>query len=484
MVSIDRRSLRRTLASLAEYPLLLVSFTLYKVLSAAILLYPTSVPKSIPAFAGSLTSNAIIFFACAVCCVLFAAVGRNARIFDHPSYLWVALGLSALGTAVLLLVSPHVEGVLGIAAYLIGVLCAASGFCAVHIEFGRLLGYLGMTYTLVFNIGCALLSLPFIIAICGLERDVFVFIVLVAATLLVATLKQSIERMGRAKVYARSETKLSIPWRFMFTSLAQGLSIGLILAIATPSAELSILEDASATVVAAVLAFACALLMRIDFDRLVYRIGFALIGAAYVLYALAEASGSPVAAVIVLQYVAYSYLDIILWGLGSYLIKDCGQPAVWVAACPSASLLTGRIAGSVMGTALVSGPAGTPHAVILICAVAAYAFMFVALQLSSGENILNGWGFILPSDAGDQRTDLERACALIAADFRLTAREQDVLRLVVQKKSRREIADELFISQNTVKTHIRKLYAKLEVHSNEELIAFTEQQQRAFDTHD
>ena len=50
----------------------------------------------------------------------------------------------------------------------------------------------------------------------------------------------------------------------------------------------------------------------------------------------------------------------------------------------------------------------------------------------------------------------------------LTDRELDVLRLVVKGLPNREIASELFISQNTVKNHVRNILDKLRVRSKAE----------------
>lgn len=50
-------------------------------------------------------------------------------------------------------------------------------------------------------------------------------------------------------------------------------------------------------------------------------------------------------------------------------------------------------------------------------------------------------------------------------DDDLTPREREVLRLLVEGKSNATIADELFISQRTVTTHLTRLYAKLAVTS-------------------
>ena len=55
---------------------------------------------------------------------------------------------------------------------------------------------------------------------------------------------------------------------------------------------------------------------------------------------------------------------------------------------------------------------------------------------------------------------------------RLTDREMDVLKLVAQGLNNRDIAKELFISENTVKNHIRNILEKLHLHSRMEAVVF------------
>jgi PAS domain S-box-containing protein len=57
------------------------------------------------------------------------------------------------------------------------------------------------------------------------------------------------------------------------------------------------------------------------------------------------------------------------------------------------------------------------------------------------------------------------------APVALTAREIEILRLMADGTSTREIADSLFISVATTRTHIQHILSKLEVHSKLEAVA-------------
>ena len=57
------------------------------------------------------------------------------------------------------------------------------------------------------------------------------------------------------------------------------------------------------------------------------------------------------------------------------------------------------------------------------------------------------------------------------ADYALTAREKEILNLLVSGLSQKIIADKLFLSIFTIGTHIKNIYAKLQVHSRGEAVA-------------
>lgn len=64
-------------------------------------------------------------------------------------------------------------------------------------------------------------------------------------------------------------------------------------------------------------------------------------------------------------------------------------------------------------------------------------------------------------------------CAQLAAAHNLTAREQEILAYLAEGHSGAYISDVLFISPNTVRTHIHNIYRKLDVSSREDILRLT-----------
>jgi DNA-binding CsgD family transcriptional regulator len=59
---------------------------------------------------------------------------------------------------------------------------------------------------------------------------------------------------------------------------------------------------------------------------------------------------------------------------------------------------------------------------------------------------------------------------LLARQYRLSVREIEIIRAFGSGRSARRIAEEQVLSEHTIKTHIRRAYEKLDVHSRQALI--------------
>lgn len=68
----------------------------------------------------------------------------------------------------------------------------------------------------------------------------------------------------------------------------------------------------------------------------------------------------------------------------------------------------------------------------------------------------------------------EAVFEMIAEDFSLTRREAELLPFIARGRSARVIADALFVSENTIRTHTRRILEKTDLHSKQQVIDLIE----------
>jgi DNA-binding NarL/FixJ family response regulator len=89
--------------------------------------------------------------------------------------------------------------------------------------------------------------------------------------------------------------------------------------------------------------------------------------------------------------------------------------------------------------------------------------------------VADGQSLISPSMAVkliDEFKQMSRPERDNVGGLRLTDRELEVLRLVARGLNNREVAKQLFISENTVKNHVRNILEKLQLHSRMEAVMY------------
>ena len=72
------------------------------------------------------------------------------------------------------------------------------------------------------------------------------------------------------------------------------------------------------------------------------------------------------------------------------------------------------------------------------------------------------------------RDALTLRCQRVSQDYGLSSREAEVMELIARGYTGPAIAEMLFISENTMRTHNKRIYAKLEIHKKQELLELIE----------
>ncbi|MBO4365562.1 MAG: helix-turn-helix transcriptional regulator [Eggerthellaceae bacterium] len=113
-----------------------------------------------------------------------------------------------------------------------------------------------------------------------------------------------------------------------------------------------------------------------------------------------------------------------------------------------------------------------PVSLVLLTAA---CVVFVAGAFSPSERLkTRPWGFssLIPAESPELRR--LRHCGELADQQKLTPRELEILQLLAIGATKEDVAQTLWISPATAKTHIRNIYGKLGVHSQQELASLIE----------
>lgn len=171
---------------------------------------------------------------------------------------------------------------------------------------------------------------------------------------------------------------------------------------------------------------------------------------------------------------SYSLCLIVIMVILSNLTYRYGVNALWLFGIERAVRLLSVQAGIFARGVFDQSAPSLAIDLVLIVVVAVSVIVATALLLSE-KQLSSPWGAVLKDSVTNDRTVyLERnrlgtKCSELADRFGLTQREEEILLLLAQHKKPADIEQELFVANSTVKTHIKHLYQKLDVHSRTDL---------------
>jgi DNA-binding CsgD family transcriptional regulator len=177
--------------------------------------------------------------------------------------------------------------------------------------------------------------------------------------------------------------------------------------------------------------------------------------------------------------------NLIAWCMLAFFTYERSMPAIKVFGFGLFASLSGSVVGQAFGAYVL---ANLENAILIIVYIT-LAFLILIFTIvvfseknyeriftSPDESQLDIRTTILQTAKADEdRNDGNRpwleACLRLASKACCTSREQEVMVQLSMGRSPEIIAQRLNISLNTVRTHTRSIYAKLDVHSHHELVS-------------
>ena len=166
---------------------------------------------------------------------------------------------------------------------------------------------------------------------------------------------------------------------------------------------------------------------------------------------------------------AYTLFSIFVTALLCSISYRYGVNALWLFGYAQAAVSAGSFGANVL-SGQVDFVAHDPALLTLTVAAVVVTFTCLYVTFGGDQDRAESWG-ILPAGASERTpaNNLEEQCARLARQHGLTRREEEVALLLVQGVPFAQIETDLCVSNSTLKTHARHIYAKVGVAGRKEL---------------
>ncbi len=264
---------------------------------------------------------------------------------------------------------------------------------------------------------------------------------------------------------------VSFSWTLLILPAIVGFAFGLMSAVlaARHASTAALVGPAVAELAAGALLLAASLALspRLGAAQ-IYALG--LIGTAAGA-ALASVQAMPAwvaASVNELGFAVFYFFMVVYWG---DLARRVNRPVVRTYALGYLVFQASQLPGLALGDAFGHGSGQEALALVFLAVVLAL-FVAVLLVFSDPRGALHQWlAAGEPAESGDE---IPEACAELAGRSGLTPREREVLSLLARGRTAAYVGRSLGISPDTAKTHIRSVYRKMDIHTQQDLMDLIE----------
>lgn len=355
--------------------------------------------------------------------------------------------------------------------YTIGLIFMGGGSAGLAVLLGEISVSLGKSRAKYIALSFTIAAIPYYLVVNlkpAIARSAIVWLPLVAGALVLLGTRSSSLHTAPAHPQRKVQRTLSVPWKLLIViSLCTAVFV---FALSLTDKHNTMSFNTGTRLVSA--AVALLFFLGLNLDRPLSGLNrnlspmIPLIVAGIILLPFLNTTNSSLPLVAI--QAAFAFFDLIVWIALSETALRLPIPAMNVFGWGRFSFTLGFMIGNLLEKTLMR-PLIIPSAqVVIVAAIVVLVLALVSPLLVSRRSIswlLNVEGVPLSKHSPTECVDH------ITQNFGLSSREREVLLLLVQGKDTGDIAKTLFISNATVRVHIRSIYKKTAVHSRQELLA-------------
>ena len=195
-------------------------------------------------------------------------------------------------------------------------------------------------------------------------------------------------------------------------------------------------------------------------------VGMATIMASFIFFMLLGRDTVDYLIVNTLMLGACGIFDLFWWSIIGEMLDYTDNPVKMFGMNLSANVL-GVLCGGALGMFMTSADLADSEVAVIALTVVCITLAMLPLLNRMLIMKLKGHAYLVEEDYVTETAQIQK----LPVFEPLTAREQEVLKLILTGGSNRAIADSLNISESTVKTHARNIFSKYNVSTRAELIS-------------
>lgn len=305
----------------------------------------------------------------------------------------------------------------------------------------------------------------------GVERLSFVMVAL--PLLSFACLKIGFSKIPKTDLPKKTWGKMRFPWGLIIVLGIYQFIFGF-----HSADDISMVSPSVwGTIIASAALFLGTYLLSHRFDfTFIYRTPFVLMTCGLLITLLAFSKSNVVGSLFIST--AYTSMFLVITILLCDISHRYGISVLVLCGIQEVATIT-VVGGDLFESAMNSGilPVRADDTIVIVALTILVVIATVALlfeRKTSEEWGLAFFGADKIAEDGDARGRFALRCSELADRYRLSPREKEVFWLLTTQKTLPEIAKDLYIATGTLKSHTRRIYQKLDVHSRQEMMDLVE----------